>query len=128
MSKLFKDAANIARINGILENQAANMNAKEMAKEILTEENYNKFMKSYKTTYWLQLGGVIACFIISCAIFLIIFRQWDVCLIGIAFGIILSFIWLLITLILPQTRIYIKFTNWCKKAKPSLEELDEIFN
>lgn len=128
MSKLFKDAAEIARINTLLENQAANMNAKELAKEILSEENYNKYMKSYKTTYWLQLGGVTACLIIPCAIFLLIYKRWDVCLIAVAFGIILSFIWLLVTLILPQTRIYIKFTKWCKKSKPSLEELDEIFN
>jgi hypothetical protein len=48
------------------------MEMKRFAKEVLLEENYEKFMKSYKFMFWFQLIGIIAGFIIPSAVIVII--------------------------------------------------------
>ena len=37
-----------------------NMDMKKFAKEVLLDENYKKFMKSYKFTFWSQLLGILS--------------------------------------------------------------------
>lgn len=116
-----------ARASAAIDNFFLNMAMKECAKEILREENYIKFMKSYRFTFWYQLLGTIACFIIPCAFFLIVYKEVEYCAIGLTFGVFGMIIWLLSSLIIPPTRIYRKFAKWYQKGDAPLSELDVIF-
>lgn len=51
MNDKFSRLANIAQAHASLENMRENMNMKELAKEILLPENYDKFIRSYKFTF-----------------------------------------------------------------------------
>ena len=48
----------IISANASLDHMRQNMDMKKFAKEVLLDENYKKFMKSYKFTFWSQLLGV----------------------------------------------------------------------
>ena len=104
-----------------------NMDMKHMAKEILLEENYIRFMKSYRFTFWFQLLGTLAGLIIPPIVFYIVFKDLSYCVIGIAIGIPWMCIWLPLSLLIPPTRIYRKFAKWYRKKYARIDELDEIF-
>ena len=72
----------IIQANASLDNLRKNLEIKEFAKEILLEENYTKFMKSYKFTFWLQLLGVSAGFVVPSVVLLIIFKDIAYCAFG----------------------------------------------
>ena len=127
MNDNFERIADIARVHASLENMHENMAMKEFAKEVLLEENYVKFMKSYRFTFWFQLLGTLAGFIIPCAAFLIVYKEWEYCALGAAIGIFWMCIWMTISMIIPPTRIYRKFAKWFRKRNSSLDELDAIF-
>ena len=127
MNDNFEKIADIARANASLENMRENMEMKKFAKEILLEENYVKFMKSYKFTFWFQLIGMLAGFIIPCTVFWVIYKKFEYCLFGAAFGILWMCIWLTISMIIPQTKIYRKFAKWFRNRNSTLDELDVIF-
>ena len=65
----------LIQANASLENLRQNLDMKDFAKEILLEENYNKFIRSYKFTFWFQLIGVLAGFIVPSVVLLIIFKE-----------------------------------------------------
>ncbi len=127
MNKNFERLARAAQVQGSLKNIRENMGMKRLAKSVLLPENYEKFMKSYKFTYWFQLIGVLAGFIVPCAVLLIIFREFEYCFLGAAFGIFWAIIWMIISQLIPPTRIYRKFAKWFRGSRSSLEELDIIF-
>lgn len=127
MNDNFKRLADIARVHASLENMHENMAMKEFAKEVLLEENYVKFMKSYRFTFWFQLLGTLAGFIIPCAALLIVYKEWEYCAFGAAIGIFWMCIWMTISMIIPPTRIYRRFAKWFRKRNSSLDELDTIF-
>ena len=54
----------LIQANASLENLRQNLGMKDFAKELLLEENYNKFIRSYKFTFWFQIIGVLAGFIV----------------------------------------------------------------
>ena len=47
----------LIQANASLENLRQNLDMKDFAKEILLEENYNKFIRSYKFIFWFQILG-----------------------------------------------------------------------
>jgi hypothetical protein len=110
-----------------LENAKYNMEMKRFAKEILPEENYEKFMKSYKFLFWFQLLGIIGGFVVPSAVIFIISRELSYVVFGAAIGILWMCVWLIISMIVPQGRIYRKFSKWFRKDHASLDELDAIF-
>lgn len=126
MKSNFEKLAEIAGVHGSLQNMRENMEMKHFAKEVLLPENYEKFMKSYNYTFWFQLIGVLAGFIVPCTLLPIIFRNFDYCLFGAAFGIFWAIIWMIISQLIPPTKIYRKFAKWFRKGS-RLEELDAIF-
>ena len=67
----------LIQANASLENLRQNLDMKDFAKEILLEENYNKFIRSYKFTFWFQLIGVLAGFIVPSVVLLIIFKEYS---------------------------------------------------
>lgn len=113
--------------NASLENLRQNLEMKEFAKEILLEENYNKFMKSYRFTFWFQLLGILAGFIVPSVILLIAFKDITYCFLGVTIGILWMCIWMPFSLVIPSTRIYRKFAKWYRKRNVSIQDLDEIF-
>ena len=127
MNDNFERIADIARGHASLENMRDNMAMKEFAKEVLLEENYIKFMKSYRFTFWFQLLGTLAGFTVPCAVFLMVYKEWEYCVFGAAIGIFWMCIWLTISMIIPPTKIYRRFAKWFRKSNSSLDELDVIF-
>lgn len=103
----------LASINNIKDN----LDMKEFAKEILLEENYEKFMKSYKFTYWFQLLGIIAGFIIPSIVLVIIFNDIAMVMFRVSIGIFWMIIWLIISHFVPQSRIYHKFAKRFRKKR-----------
>lgn len=97
---------NIISAYSSLDNARQNMKMKSFAKEVLLEENYEKFIKSYKFMFWFQLIGILAGFLIPSVIMFIISRNMSYVAFGVAFG-ILSWILGNVTRIprheLPQT-------------------------
>ncbi len=71
--------SDLIQANASLENLRQNLDMKDFAKEILLEENYNKFIRSYKFTFWFQLIGVLAGFIVPSVVLLIIFKEFIYC-------------------------------------------------
>ena len=96
-------------------------------KEILLEENYNKFIRSYKFTFWFQLIGVLAGFIVPSVVLLIIFKEFIYCAFGATIGIFWMCVWMMLSMVIPPTRIYRKFAKWYRKSDVSIRDLDEIF-
>ena len=127
VNRNFDRVADAAQTYTSLENMRNNMVMKQFAKEVLLEENYIKFIKSYKFTFWFQLIGILAGFIIPCVVFLVIFKQFEYCLFGASFGIFWTCIWLPVSMFIPQTKIYRKFAKWFRKNNATLDELDAIF-
>lgn len=117
----------LIQANASLENLRQNLEMKNLAKEILLEENYNKFIRSYKFTFWFQLIGVLAGFIVPSVVFLIIFKEFIYCAFGATIGIFWMCVWLLLSMVIPPTRIYRKFAKWYRKSDVSIRDLDEIF-
>lgn len=117
----------IIQANASLDNLRKNLEIKEFAKEILLEENYTKFMKSYKFTFWLQLLGVSAGFVVPSVVLLIIFKDIAYCAFGAVIGILWMCIWLPLSLLIPPTRIYRKFAKWYRNRHSTIDELDIIF-
>lgn len=72
----------LIQANASLENLRQNLDMKDFAKEILLEENYNKFIRSYKFTFWFQLIGVLAGFIVPSVVLLVIFKEFIYCAFG----------------------------------------------
>lgn len=113
---------------GALENARKNMQMKNFAKEVLLEENYEKFMKSYKFMYRFQLYGTLAGFIIPAMVILIITKNIEYMLVGSGvIGLPWMCIWLLISMLMPQGKIYRKFAKWYRKEHVTLDDLDFIF-
>lgn len=112
---------------GSIENARKNMEMKHFAKEVLLEENYIKFMKSYKFMFWFQLLGVLAGFFIPSIVILILATDKEYALFGLVIGIIWMIIWMIISMFMPQGKIYRKFAKWYTKSHATLEELDVIF-
>lgn len=121
------DMRDIISANASLDNMRQNMEMKRFAKEVLLEENYIKFMKSYKFTFWFQLLGVLSGFLIPSAAILTFIKDIDYLAFGLAFGILWMCIWLPISLLMPQTKIYRKFAKWFRKKHATIDELNEIF-
>ena len=121
------DMRDIISANASLDNMRQNMEMKRFAKEVLLEENYIKFMKSYKFTFWFQLLGVLSGFLIPSAAILTFTKDIDYLAFGLAFGILWMCIWLPISLLMPQTKIYRKFAKWFRKKHATIDELNEIF-
>lgn len=127
MNNKFSRLADIAQTNASLENMCENMDMKNLAKEILLEENYNKFMKSYRFTFWFQLLGILAGFIVPSVVLLIVFKSVSFCVFGAAIGILWMCIWLPLSMLIPPTRIYRKFAKWYRNRYSTIDELDVIF-
>lgn len=127
MNDNFERIADIAGVHASLENMRDNMAMEEFAKEVLLEENYIKFIKSYKFTFWFQLLGTLAGFIVPCAVFFMVYKEWKYCVFGVAIGIFWMCIWLMISMIIPPTKIYRRFAKWFRKRNSSLDELKVIF-
>lgn len=108
-------------------NDSYNLDMKDFAKEILLEENYNKFIRSYKFTFWFQLIGVLAGFIVPSVVLLVIFKEFIYCAFGATIGIFWMCVWMLLSMVIPPTRIYRKFAKWYRKSDVSIRDLDEIF-
>ena len=104
-----------------------NLDMKDLSKEILLEENYNKFIRSYKFTFWFQLIGVLAGFIVPSVVLLVIFKEFIYCAFGATIGIFWMCVWMLLSMVIPPTRIYRKFAKWYRKSDVSIRDLDEIF-
>lgn len=113
--------------NASLENLRQNLKMKEFAKEILLEENYNKFMKSYRFTFWFQLLGILAGFIVPSVVLLIVFKDITYGCLGVTIGVLWMCIWMPFSSVIPSTRIYRKFAKWYRKRNVSMQDLDEIF-
>ena len=113
--------------NASLENMRQNMEMKRFAKEVLLEENYVKFMKSYKFTFWFQLLGVLSGFFIPFVVIFILTKNIDYSILGLTIGILWMCIWLPISLLMPQTKIYRRFAKWFRKKHATIDELNEIF-
>ena len=110
-----------------LDSLRQNLAMKELAKEILLEENYTKFIKSYKFTFRFQLFGILAGFVIPSLVLLIIFKDIKYFAFGVSIGIIWMCIWLPLSLLVPSTRIYRKFAKWYRNSHSTIDELDIIF-
>lgn len=121
------DRRDINQALASLNNLKDNLDMKEFAKEILLEENYEKFIKSYKFTYWFQLLGIIAGFIIPSIALVIIFNDIAMVMFGVSIGIFWMIIWLIISHFVPQSKIYHKFAKWYRKKDVSIRDLDDIF-
>lgn len=117
----------LIQANASLENLRQNLDMKDFAKEILLEENYNKFIRSYKFTFWFQLIGVLARFIVPSVVLLIIFKEFIYCAFGATIGIFWMCVWMMLSMVIPPTRIYRKFAKWYRKSDVSIRDLDEIF-
>ena len=118
---------NLATTNAALDNMRQNMDMKALAKEVLREENYERFIKSYKFTFWFQLLGTLCGFLIPSVILVLIYKDALMITFGAAIGIIWMIIWLVISQFIPQTKLYRKFARWYRKENSSLQELDLIF-
>ena len=103
----------LIQANASLENLRQNLDMKDFAKEILLEENYNKFIRSYKFTFWFQLIGVLAGFIVPSVVLLVIFKEFIYCAFGATIGIFWMCVWMLLSMVIPPTRIYRK----CERYK-----------
>ena len=88
---------------------------------------YNKFIRSYKFTFWFQLIGVLAGFIVPSVVLLVIFKEFIYCAFGAAIGIFCMCVWMPLSMVIPPTRIYRKFAKWYRKSDVSIRDLDEIF-
>lgn len=88
---------------------------------------YNKFIRSYKFTFWFQLIGVLAGFIVPSVVLLIIFKEFIYCAFGATIGIFWMCVWMMLSMVIPPTRIYRKFAKWYRKSDVSIRDLDEIF-
>ena len=86
----------LIQANASLENLRQNLDMKDFAKEILLEENYNKFIRSYKFTFWFQLIGVLAGFIVPSVVLLIIFKEFIYCAFGATIGIFWMCVWMML--------------------------------
>ena len=117
----------IISANASLDHMRQNMDMKKFAKEVLLDENYKKFMNSYKFTFWSQLLGILSGFILPSVLLFIISKNISYCAFGIAIGIIWMCIWLPISFLMPQTKIYRKFSKWFRKRHATIDELDAIF-
>ena len=124
---IFVDRRDMISANASLENLRQNMEMKSFAKEVLLEENYIKFMKSYKFMFWFQLLGILAGFLLPSAVIYILAKDIAFVAFGIAIGILWMIIWLIISLLMPQGRIYRKFSKWYRKRHAAMSELNEIF-
>lgn len=127
MNREFDRLAAIAQTHASLENMRENTDMKNMAKEILLEENYIKFMKSYKFTFWFQLLGILAGFVVPSVVLYLIFKDISYSAFGAATGILWTCIWLPFSMLIPPTRIYRKFAKWYRNRHATLDELDAIF-
>jgi hypothetical protein len=119
--------SDIISASGSLENALENMEMKAFAKEVLLEENYEKFIKSYRFMFWFQLIGCLAGFIIPSVVLVMITQEVSYLAFGAFIGILWACVWLMISLFVPQGKICRKFTKWFRKRGGSLKELDEIF-
>lgn len=99
----------------------------KFAKEVLLEENYIKFIKSYKFTFWFQLIGILFGFVIPSVVFMFVIHDIAGIGLGAAVGILWMCIFLPISQFMPQARIYRKFSKWYRKRHATLDELDIIF-
>ena len=93
----------LIQANASLENLRQNLDMKDIAKEILLEENYNKFIRSYKFTFWFQLIGVLAGFIVPSVVLLIIFKEFIYCAFGATIGIFWMCVWMMLSMVIPPT-------------------------
>lgn len=118
---------NIISTYSALDNARQNMGMKKFAKEVLLEENYEKFVKSYKFMFWFQLIGILAGFLIPSFLVIIIFQDMSYVAFGVAFGILWMCIWFPISMLMPHGKIYRKFAKWFRKKHATLSELDIIF-
>ncbi len=98
-----------------LDNMRQNMDMKRLAKEVLLEKNYVKFMKSYKFTFWFQLLGVLSGFLLPSVVIIILTKEISYFAVGAVIGIPWMCLWLPISLLMPQTKIYRKFAKWFRK-------------
>ena len=84
-------------------------------------------IRSYKFTFWFQLIGVLAGFIVPSVVLLVIFKEFIYCAFGATIGIFWMCVWMLLSMVIPPTRIYRKFAKWYRKSDVSIRDLDEIF-
>lgn len=98
-----------------LNNMGENMEMKEFAKELLLEENYIKFIKSYNFTFKFQLFGTLGVFLIPCIILLILTNEIAYMTFGVVIGLVWMIFWVIISLLIPPTQIYRKFDKCIEK-------------
>ena len=111
-----------------LNNMYENMSMKALAKEILLEENYVRYIKSYYFTFWAQILGILAGFLIPMIIFSIYLKDIENgILAGAGFGSMWMILWIPGALLLPQTRIYRQFAKWYRDDNSQIYELNLIF-
>ena len=96
-------------------------------KQLISFNPSNKFIRSYKFTFWFQLIGVLAGFIVPSVVLLVIFKEFIYCAFGATIGIFWMCVWMLLSMVIPPTRIYRKFAKWYRKSDVSIRDLDEIF-
>lgn len=82
---------------------------------------------NYKFMFWFQLVGTLAGFGIPCAVLILIFQDISYMAFGAAIGIVLLPIMFLISMLMPQGRIYRKFAKWYRNRHSTIGELDVIF-
>lgn len=116
----------LAQANASLDNMMQNMEMKEFAKQVLLDENYIRFMKSYNFLFRAQVIGCVAGAVVPTVALLLAFPGTELWLIGLCIGIFWACIWLPCSLLFPQVKIYRQFAKWFKK-RGSLSDLDRIF-
>ena len=113
---------------GSLRNATENVKMKVYAKEILLEENYEKFIKSFKYMFWFQITGILAGFIVPCVVIFIATRNMDYAVCGLSIGIFWAIIWMILSMFVPKGRIYRDFAKWYRNSPDRLDDLEAIFN
>lgn len=54
-------------------------------------------------------------------------KDMDYLAFGLTIGILWMCVWLPISLLMPQTKIYRRFAKWFRKKHATIDELNEIF-
>ncbi|MCD7768670.1 MAG: hypothetical protein LUH36_00910 [Oscillospiraceae bacterium] len=108
------------------------MDSRQFARELLTEENYLRYLKSCEfTTKGLFIGFLAGYLVPVIVLFMITGDMGVAALFGVSFGVIWMLIWglfwLIVCRIAPQGKIHREFGKWYKDPDATIGELDVIF-
>lgn len=104
-----------------------NISLFRVAKDILLEINYQRFVESYKYMMKMLYTGLILLMVIPAVIFIVLTGNIQTGLLGVASVIIFLPIWIIIVSKLPKSRIAQEFSKWHASGDSSLRALDHIF-